>query len=220
MTRKLRQRLDLVGQSFGRLTVIERGPDDRKFRTYWRCRCICGNEVTVQAYCLTTSKNGTKSCGCLQKERASQAKFKHGSAKKGVQRVPEYKAWMGMKQRCSAVNNDDYPRYGGRGIKVCERWLHSYESFIADMGPRPSGCSLDRINNDGDYEPTNCRWATAIQQASNKSSCVFLTARGQTKSLAKWAEDIGIQYHTLKSRILAGWSIDRALDQPLEIQVH
>jgi hypothetical protein len=155
--------LGVAGQIFGRLTVLRR--DGQRYgQSVWLCRCICGTEChTVRANLVLGL---TQSCGCLNAELASARRKTHGQSK-GVR---EYRIWMGMKARCLQPSAARWKRYGGRGITVCERWLHSFERFIADMGPCPSPKhSIDRINNDGNYEPSNCRWATASEQMLNRS---------------------------------------------------
>lgn len=149
-----------------------------------------------------------QSCGCLHRERARDANIKHGFAGS-----VEFATWQSMMNRCARTDLR-YRRYGGRGIKVCERW-HKFQNFLADMGPRPERTSLDRINNDGDYEPENCRWATAIQQANNTSKCVFLEHNGERRTQAQWARLLGLNPTTIRSRIFAGMPMSRVLDPAL-----
>lgn len=154
--------IDLRGKQFGRLTVLGMAPRTHG-RARWDCICECGTRTVVTGDVLQQGRS--MSCGCLRREM-NCAKFRvHGAAG-----TPEYRAWSGMKARCHNPNNPDYHRYGDRGIRVCDRWIESFERFLADMGPRPSSeHSLDRFpNNDGNYEPDNCRWATAQEQAFNR----------------------------------------------------
>lgn len=152
--------LDLVGQTFGRLTAIGRAGVDKYRNSLWRCVCQCGAVVTIKVYSLRSG--ATRSCGCLQRESVARASTTHGMTDS-----PEWRSWKAMKGRCENQKRDDYERYGGRGIRVCDRWL-SFDNFYADMGPRPDGCSVDRVENDGNYEPSNCRWATPKQQSDNR----------------------------------------------------
>ena len=152
--------LNLKHQTFDRLTVVQRIQNNIGERTKWLCYCNCGNTSIISTSDLTTGH--TRSCGCLCKERTSQAKTTHG-----MSHSSEYYIWSSMKDRCLNKNNHAYPIYGGRGVTVCERWL-KFENFYADMGDRPDGLTLDRRNNDAGYSPSNCRWATRIEQARNQ----------------------------------------------------
>ena len=149
---------NITGQRFGRLVVVERQPrTTRRDGVRWVCLCDCGRTMVTLGKRLKTGH--TRSCGCLLREM----KTTHGMAW-----TPTWRSWVSMKSRCGDPNSTSYKNYGGRGINVCDQWL-SFEKFIADMGERPDGRSLDRVNNDGNYEPGNCRWATASQQRRNQS---------------------------------------------------
>lgn len=153
------------GQRFGRLTVIERSLERRYPGTHWRCRCDCGRELVVAGRALRTGN--TTSCGCFRLERVRAALTTHGESKRG-QWTPEFQAWAAAKRRCHPSYRAARD-YFDRGIRMCDRWAESFDAFLADMGRRPSkDHSLDRINNDGHYEPGNCRWATRSQQQRNK----------------------------------------------------
>jgi hypothetical protein len=130
--------------------------------------------------------------------------------------TPEHKTWLSMKNRCLNPNDTRFADYGGRGITICDKWENSFETFYADMGPRPEGCSIDRIDVDGDYEPSNCRWATDTEQRRNKRNNHLITHKGETKTLAEWSEITNIKYATLKIRInKLKWPVERALTEPV-----
>jgi hypothetical protein len=158
--------IDLIGQKFGKLTVVERGENDSRNEKRWICKCDCGNVTVVNSSDLRYGH--TKSCGCLMVEINNFLRKKHGCARKNNV-TAEYRIWSGMKKRCEDKNCKAYPNYGGRGISVCNEWKNDYAQFISDVGLRPSPeLTLDRINNDGNYEPNNVRWATRKVQANNR----------------------------------------------------
>ncbi len=151
---------DLIGRKFGRLVVIQRLENVNGHKV-WLCKCDCGNEKECGSSNLV--HGGVKSCGCLKRESIRRIFTTHGMTKS-----PERMSWKAAKARCFNENSSKYPDYGARGITMCDRWKNSFQNFFDDMGPRPSGSSIDRINVDGNYEPGNCRWATVSDQATNK----------------------------------------------------
>lgn len=210
---------DMTGQSFGRLTVIDRaGSKDGK--ATWRCKCDCGNIATVSGDVLR--RGLSNSCGCLKKEIASRrAKAKvndliQKNTKHGMSNSRLYRIWENIKTRCSNTNSDDYHRYGGRGITVCEEWRGSFEAFRdwALANGYKDDLTIDRINNDGPYSPENCRWATIKEQSRNRKSNTPITHNGRTQTLAQWAEETGITTATLWKRLKRGWDIEKALTEP------
>lgn len=133
----------------------------------------------------------------------------------GKCRTTEYRSWNGMKNRCNNPNDKNYDRYGGRGIRVCDRWNRSFVSFLEDMGEKPEGTTLDRIDVNGNYEPSNCRWATPLEQSNNQRTNVKVTYKGKTMNISQWARELGIAEPTLRSRLKV-WSVDRAFEEPID----
>jgi hypothetical protein len=198
---------NLTAQTFGRLTVIERGANKGP-RAYWWCTCACGNRHLVSHPDLIYGH--TKSCGCLRKELSYQRGLKHG-----MRNSPEYDIWCSMRQRCRDPHVKSYANYGGRGITVCERWLHSFENFYADMGPRPSPMhTIERKDNDGPYSPDNCIWILKTLQNMNKRNSRLITLDGQTACFTEWMHRIGIAPATFYQRVQRGWSEQEALTIP------
>lgn len=193
MTRKP---VNLVGRTYGQLTVIAQADSDRAGNRQWVCRCTCSSERSYHAANFTTGK--TQSCGCTRYKKIGDKKRTHGQSKTAL-----YGVWNAMHMRCSNPETESYPQYGGRGIRVCDRWK-SFENFAADMGERPKGTSIERDDFNADYSPSNCRWATAKEQGRNKSNNALITAFGQTRCLTEWAEVRKFPYSTLKKRYLRG----------------
>ena len=190
----------LEGREFGRLTVVEDLGNIEEYRAY-RCTCSCGQEVVVAAYRLIHEK-GPRSCGCLQRDVVTTH---------GMEGTRVYNIWHGMKARCSLPTNISYHQYGGRGITYCERW-EIFENFIANMGEPPSEeHSLDRINNDGNYSPENCRWATIEVQSNNRSNSRFLEFQGRRQTLTQWAKELGMSPATIRGRLERDWTVEEAL---------
>lgn len=182
------------GQHYGRLVVVKENGRCRQERA-WLCRCECGSETTVASYPLASG--ATKSCGCRK------GLWKHGYARRGQPHTPEYQSWQSMMTRCYSESHIGYSLWGGRGITVCDRWRNDFVSFLADMGPRPPGTTIDRINNDGNYEPSNCRWATRIQQMTNtRRSQWYRTLDDGPITLSEMARQLAMPRGTLQHRLI------------------
>ena len=200
---------DIAGLISGRLTAVVRWPNRRG--NYWICQCECGNVNVVKASHLKEQR--TRSCGCLRTELAS-ARATAGVPRKhmdGHSKLHEYGLWQNMKSRCFNKSNKAYAHYGGRGVTVCERWM-TFTNFHADMGPRPPNCSLDRINNDGNYEPGNCRWVDKKTQQNNTRNNRRITHNGKTQTATQWADELGINHGTLLERARRGLSVEKILE--------
>lgn len=199
---------DLLGRRYGRLIVLAKAePGDDK-RARWLVQCDCGTKKVVRQWLLLRGR--TSSCGCLARELTVRRSRTHG-----MTNSPEWLTWRRMRARCYNENCDSYPHYGGRGIRVCDRWLESFQSFLEDMGPRPTDRhSIDRINVNGDYEPNNCRWATPEQQGSNRTCNRVLTANGETAIAAEWARRAGVSQTTINNRLERGWPVEKAVTAP------
>lgn len=182
---------DLTGKRFAKLTVLGRAPDRADKRVRWVCMCECGRVTEVITYSLNSG--GTRSCGCI-KEPPVEANITHGGSKERL-----YRVWNSMKGRCANPNFKEYPHYGGRGIAVCDEWLHDYAAFRKwalqngyDPDAPARACSIDRIDNDGPYSPTNCRFTSQKEQCCNRRSTRFITVGGKTMTLTAWTKIIGV----------------------------
>lgn len=205
--------LDLVGQRFDRLVVVERDTSvaaghNRQAR--WVCVCDCGRQTSVLGANLR--RRQARSCGCLVAERNREMRRTHGSTKSRAHRI-----WVQMRNRCRNPRNPNYRHYGGRGIEVCPEW-DSFERFFEDMGEPPVGRTLDRIDVNGPYAPWNCRWATDSEQGRNRRYNHTLTLGDETYCVVEWAERLGIARGTLNSRLAKGWSVRRALLSPVDLR--
>lgn len=199
---------DLKGNRYGRLVVLSRAVSRMPYDYRWHCVCNCGNYLDV---CQSHLISGhTKSCGCLHSEIASQNGKANATHK--MTRTPTYLSWVAMWQRCTNPNDPDYANYGGRGIRICPEWKY-FESFLCQMGMRPTGTSLGRINNGQDYCTKNCRWETPIQQARNKRNNRVLICKGKALCLSEWVEVSGIPRSTIKSRLKRGLSAEEVLKE-------
>lgn len=205
------KRIDLTGQRFGRLVVIEYSHVSNRNK-YWKCQCDCGNTSIVSGALL---RNGhTKSCGCLVKERGYQMLIKHGLFNKN-RRL--YGVWHSMRERCFNPNCHAYKDYGGRGITVCSEW-NNFEPFYewAISNGYKDNLTLDRINVNGNYEPNNCRWTDWKTQQNNKRTNIFYTFNGKTQTISQWAKEKGWGRTTLDNRLRAGWSFEKAITTPID----
>lgn len=198
-----RSRVDLTGQRFGILTAIE-PTEGRDFASIiWKCKCDCGNYKLASVAQLRSGNY--KSCGCLH-------------VKHGLYKHPLFTVWYDIKRRCYDESRYCYKNYGGRGITMCDEWRDDFKSFYdwAMTHGYNEGLTIDRINNDGNYEPGNCRWATMKSQCNNRRSNKYLTYNNRTQTIAEWADEYGLNQHTLYSRINSyGWSIEKALITPV-----
>jgi hypothetical protein len=200
----------MAGSRFGRYIVIERHGQDKGRSATWLCRCDCGTAKVVGGYSLRSGR--TVSCGCYGKERVAAAmarRMTHGATD-----TPAYKSWGSMIQRCTNPNNPKFNRYGGRGITVCRRWL-KFENFFADMGQRKRGHTLERKNVNGNYEPGNCVWIPAVDQAVNRTNNRSVTMNGKTRVLAEWCRELNLSYVAVRMRLHRGWTEIEALTTPL-----
>lgn len=184
----------LIGQRFERLLVVEYVGAGK-----WSCNCDCGNTVSVMTTNLTSGNS--RSCGCLQTER----RFKHG-----MSGTPMHGAWRQMFQRCENPKDPAYHNYGGRGITVCDEW-HEFSQFLADMGVRPKGFQLDRIDNEKGYSKGNCRWVTAKANLNNTRANHLISFNGETLTIHQWSEKLGIPATTITYRAKHGWPVEKVL---------
>lgn len=197
------KKIDLSGKRFGRWVVLcysHKSPTDQ---AYWSCVCDCGTKRSVKSASLVSG--ASSSCGCYHKERVTIH---------GMTRTRTFKSWDSMKQRCTNPKSPDYHKYGGRGIKICDRWLHNFDNFIEDMGERPKGRTLDRIDNNKNYEKSNCRWATSDEQLSNRRNTIKIEYYGCLLTIKELSEVTGIEEKLIRDRHRAGWSVKKIVSTP------
>jgi hypothetical protein len=200
----MRKPIDLTGQKFNRLTAIER------VETKWRFRCDCGIEIV--AFANNVKRGGTTSCGCYHREQMAARSTTHGNSSHEL-----FGTYTQMLNRCLDPKHAAYKNYGGRGVKVCARWLESFESFIADMGDRPEGMTLDRFPDaSGNYEPGNVRWATTAEQNRNTRRNVLVTVGEITQTVRDWEIAAGVGKGTFQRRIDLGWPPARAVTESIQ----
>ena len=206
------KQLNLTGKRFGKLVVIKTAGKTKNGAYLWQCKCDCGNEIIANVGNL---KNGhTKSCGCLRVDRCKTNFTKHG-----LEHTRLYGIWSDMRLRCYDEKNIAYHRYGGRGITICDEWKNDVKAFYgwATANGYKDSLTIDRIDNDGNYCPENCRWATVKEQASNRRSNIFVTHNGKTQTMKEWANEVGIPYKVVWARMQKlGWSAERALTDPVK----
>ena len=198
--------IEMQGQRFGRLTVVQRNPHVGKNRVVmWDCVCDCGNNVTVSGSNL---RRGTRSCGCLKYESHNKVH--------GLSQHPLHRVWTGMKTRCYNPNSNSYKNYGARGICLCDEWANDFEAFYTwaiSSGYR-EGLTIERLDNDGIYEPDNCIWISKGEQSKNRRFCHKITIGHETKNLFDWCRQYNIQPSTAINRIKSGWSEEDAITKP------
>lgn len=203
------RKIEVIGKRFGRLTVISYS-HSKGYHHYYLCKCDCGNEKIILKGSLL--QGYTQSCGCLQKERTSESHL----LPDGYHHLQHI--YRKMVKRCYDVNDPNYKRYGARGIKICEQWLNDNNSFrewAVSHGYRED-LQIERVDNDGDYCPENCKWITKYEQSLNRRSSVRITYNGKTQTLKEWARELGINNTTLHNRInYYGWSIEKAFTTPV-----
>jgi hypothetical protein len=206
--------VDLAGRRFGLWVVGVRASNTKQGSARWYCQCDCGANGIVTAGNL--HNGGSTGCGCTKPAKVIAGNTTHGHTSGGAQ-SSEYGTWCSMIQRCINPKVQYFAHYGGRGITVCNRWCKSFEDFIADMGPRPSPQhSLDRFpDNDGNYEPGNCRWATQSEQARNRRNNVIVDFNGELRPIVEWAERFNLDSGVLRYRLHRGWPIEKALTKPV-----
>lgn len=203
--------LNLIGQSFNNLEVIRfTGNTHPKRGKIYECKCKCGNLVDVPT--IYIRRKSKYSCGCSRKTRKDKGVKRVEVKRKGTRL---YRIWRNMRRRCNNPNSDYYENYGGRGIKVCDEWddFLVFRKWALENGYQ-STLSIDRVDNDGNYEPGNCRWATRTQQANNARSNVVLEYKGQSKTLSEWAECLGITYSSIHHRYSRGWTVEEIVNIP------
>lgn len=206
---KREPKIELTGKRVWYLTGVSSYFDNKRNKTFWNCVCDCGNMTTVDSWSWRTGH--IKSCGCYNKNRLKT----HGCSRINM---TEYTIWAKIIQRCYNKNAFAYSRYGGRGIKMCKKWKESFQSFFNDMGKRPSKKhSIERVNNDGNYEPSNCVWATIKTQLRNRGDYNrILKFNGEEKCVSAWAEDFNLPITVLWNRVYSGWSAEDILTRPIK----
>lgn len=201
--------INLTNMRFGELIVSHDSGERSHGNVIWTCKCDCGVTTNVRAGALTSGN--TVSCGHLRGRHNIEKWTTHGCTN-----TPEYMTWCSMLKRCTNPNDKSYHNYGSRSIAVCDRWLESFENFYNDMGLRPGPeYSIERKNNDGNYEPDNCRWATKEEQGNNRRNNCIVYYKDKEYTIAQLSKECGIEYETLRHRLNRGWSVDRSVETPI-----
>lgn len=208
---------DITGCRYGLLLVVEfAGRNARSTSALWKCKCDCGNFKVADGAELRMGR--VDHCGCLTPARRVSSQITHGESHSvGGKATKEWRAWFNLRQRCNNPNAMQYSNYGGRGIKVCERW-NDYNNFLKDMGRCPKTCSsIDRIDNDGDYTPSNCRWTSNKEQSINRRSTKLVTVNGITLCCRDWAKLNNLAPTTISERVKRGWTLQSAVSIPADL---
>ena len=202
----------IAGERFGRLVVLEFAGQDKRTHSLWRCLCDCGNEVVLARFKMV---NGvTRSCGCLRKDVASATCISRCTTH-GLSRTRLYNIWHKMIERCENSVNASWANYGGRGISVCDTWkdIHAFVDWANTSGYTDKA-TIERVDNDGNYEPSNCRWATRLEQNHNKRNNVYATALGKTLCITEWEKETGVPRKTIARRLRLGMAHELAVTKP------
>ena len=206
--------IDLTNKRFSRLIVLKKYGHNKYNQITWLCKCDCGNLIIVSGNSLT--RNNTRSCGCLYQDYLHNPRpntQKHGKSNSRL-----YHIWRDMKLRCYNEKQIGYKNYGARGIKVCDEWLNKTDGFVnfykwSINNGYKENLTLDRINNDGNYEPTNCKWSTTMEQANNTRSNRFITYKNKTKTIAEWSRELNIPHYLIRNRLNMGWAVENIFER-------
>lgn len=202
------KRKDIIGLKFGRLTVISYSHTNSDNKACYNCVCDCGNEKIASGKSMRFGK--TMSCGCLKNELDRTRNLKHGYCV--GKKTPEYYIWRSIIERCENKNNKSYKFYGAKGITICDEWRRNFSTFINDMGPKPNGFSIERLDCKSGYSKENCIWADKYQQANNRSSNRLFTFDGKTQTIAQWAKQLNLKSGTIYMRLYRNWDVKKALE--------
>lgn len=197
---------DLTGMRSGHIVAISYNTKTDNGGCKWNVRCDCGEEFVVWAEQVTRQR--TKQCRKCRNKLISVMRSTHGQRKSTT-----YSTWSQMIDRCTNPKSGNWDNYGGRGITICNQWKDSFENFLKDMGERPEGKTIDRKNNDGNYEPENCHWASATEQGNNRRTNKTITFNGKSQTFSEWGRELGIDKTLIRQRVLSGWPVEKVLSQ-------